>query len=383
MPQNKKHHYVPKFLLRRFSTDKKSINLYNIKSRRAVTGANLANQCYSDYLYGKDPEFEKGMSVVEGEFAKLLRLMDMAVIPPPLFGEAHDVMLYFVLSQHGRTKYAVEALTETWDKMYKAAFGELIRKEGIDPDDFTVGLEQPAKFALSVTMSGYPMLLDLEYKMLVNKTAEEFVISDNPVVFYNQALVWRAFVSNCGMASKGLQIFVPLDSKKTLMLYDAEVYRVGSDRSGVIEIINPRDVYELNTLQFVSALENIYFQNPNFYVDALQKKATPFLRTRKTKVEERDTRESDGSRGKLISNSSEDIRTNLALSFVSLRGAGKKWVAGIRWARAGPVLFIRNKKLLDAQEKFRDACKAGEYQGSEFKKFIQDQIKGREEAVSS
>src|SRR5687768_13502617 len=108
MPQNKKQHYVPKFLLRRFSTDKKSINLYNIKSKRKITNANLSNQCYSDYLYGKDLQFEKWLSGIEGELAKLLRIMDVAIIPPPPWSTTHDIMVFFVLSQHGRTKYAAE-----------------------------------------------------------------------------------------------------------------------------------------------------------------------------------------------------------------------------------------------------------------------------------
>ena len=41
--ENKKEHYVPRFLLKRFSKDDRSINPYNIKSQRTITGANLKN----------------------------------------------------------------------------------------------------------------------------------------------------------------------------------------------------------------------------------------------------------------------------------------------------------------------------------------------------
>src|ERR1700761_6954191 len=50
MPDNKKHHFVPKFYLTRFSDDGKSINAYVLKSSKKVLSANLANQCYRDYF---------------------------------------------------------------------------------------------------------------------------------------------------------------------------------------------------------------------------------------------------------------------------------------------------------------------------------------------
>ncbi len=52
MPNNKKHHYVPRFYA--IFSGRKSIHLYNLKSGRTVHYANLSNQCYRDYLLAQE-----------------------------------------------------------------------------------------------------------------------------------------------------------------------------------------------------------------------------------------------------------------------------------------------------------------------------------------
>ena len=69
MPANKKHHYVPRLYLKRFSANAVSINIYNFRLAGAIEGANLKNQCYRDYMYGKGGEHEHRLSILEGEFA--------------------------------------------------------------------------------------------------------------------------------------------------------------------------------------------------------------------------------------------------------------------------------------------------------------------------
>jgi hypothetical protein len=49
MPDNKKHHYVPRFYLRIFSKDKNSINIYNKEQEKVFLG-NINNQCYPKRL---------------------------------------------------------------------------------------------------------------------------------------------------------------------------------------------------------------------------------------------------------------------------------------------------------------------------------------------
>lgn len=109
----------------------------------------------------------------------------------------------------------------------------------------------------------------MQCKLLINKTATEFITSDNPVVLYNQFMNYRAEVSHCGFASKVFQIILPLDKEKLIVLYDHRVYRLGSNSNFTIEVSHTNDVDALNILQFCSAHEHIYFNDIAFDADAL------------------------------------------------------------------------------------------------------------------
>jgi len=380
MADNKKHHYVPRFLLKRFSPNGKSIGIYNIASKRLILRGNLYNQCYTPYLYGKDNVMEKTLAKAEGDLAHLVRAMDQVIAPPPPFSEPHKLMLFFVLSQRGRTQYAADAADEMLDKMVKNIFGEMFQKEhGIDLHRFKVSLTEAAQESVAMTLSGFPLLLDMGCKMLVNKTGEEFVISDNPVVFYNQLMSFRKFGSNCGMACKGLQIFVPIDPHKTLLLFDTDVYRVGKDDSDIVDIVKAQDVYELNALQCVAARENIYFRDVAFNVKSLHKKSEPYLRKKKTNLEEFGGREADGGRSSLLTAYSEDVKTDLDLSFIKLCGQAKHWRGEFRKLKQQPAVIVRSKELVDEHERFMAVVKKGEYTILEFDKYMTAKMKSEEQ----
>jgi hypothetical protein len=66
MPDNKKHHYVPQLYLRRFSHDEKSVPTFIIKSSMVIPNAPIKTQCYRDYFYGQEPDFEHVLGIAEG-----------------------------------------------------------------------------------------------------------------------------------------------------------------------------------------------------------------------------------------------------------------------------------------------------------------------------
>ena len=75
MPSNKKHHYVPRFYLKNFSCDSRSISLFNIKAQKIVAEASLKSQCYRDYFYGKEPTIEKALGDMEVIAAQITRFI--------------------------------------------------------------------------------------------------------------------------------------------------------------------------------------------------------------------------------------------------------------------------------------------------------------------
>ena len=92
--------------------------------------------------------------------------------------------------------------------------------------------------------------MDLSLKILRSPTPNTFICSDNPVVFYNQLLEDNSPYSHCGVASKGLQIFVPISPRVTLIFYDKDVYQVGSSNDREILVLRTDDADQLNGLQY-------------------------------------------------------------------------------------------------------------------------------------
>lgn len=310
MPNNKKHHYVPRFYLKRFSEDGKSICLYNLPNKLKVDNANLRNQCYKSYFYGKGQDMEGALADLEEGTARLFSLIDSYGCLPPYGTPEHLALLIYILIQSGRTKYSADAADEMHDKLIKHVFREKLEPElkGFNLDDFIVGIKDVSQFILRNTIKNYPILLDLGYKLLKNNTSEEFVTSDNPVVKYNQLFSFRTTGNNSGLATKGLQMFFPISPDKLIVLYDNVVYRLGNDTKSVVEANNKQDVYNLNMLQMCSCEENIYFRDNSLNIQALHKKAKPYLRERKADIKVFPQEGTKMRRSEFIMNYLEDIR---------------------------------------------------------------------------
>jgi hypothetical protein len=61
-----------------------------------------------------------------------------------------------------------------------------------------------------------------------------------------------------GLACRGLQIYCPISPRFSLLLYDRDLYKVGSLGCRCVEI-SPAEVHNFNTLEYLYARENIYF----------------------------------------------------------------------------------------------------------------------------
>jgi hypothetical protein len=261
--------------------------------------------------------------------------------------------------------------------MFKHTFKEKIESEleGINLDDYIIGIKDVAQYSLSMVTQYYPLLLDLGYKLLTNKTEVEFVTSDNPVVMYNQLLSFRKLGSNTGLYSKGLQIFFPLSPDKQIILYDDEVYRVGSDGKNVIEITDETDIYNLNALQACSCYENIYFMSEELNTFALHRKVRPYLRKNKSNIKVFPEYNDGKEKSEIIMNYKEDIRFNFNLSFLTLRNSAKEWRSKFLKLKSQPAVVKRNKSFHDDTVEFLKKVRNNEYQASEFIKFMEEKYR--------
>lgn len=255
MPHNKKHHFVPKFYLRNFSEDDKSIGIYNIASRRMIPQGNLDNQCYRNYFYGKSPEVEHALGGMEGSAAQVIKhCIATEAVPKPLSAE-HVILSHFVVLQDARTGFEAAATAEARDKFFKAVF----RDQFGDLSNYEIGFDDPVLMSLKAASQMVPAIYDLKIKLLRNETSIKFITSDNPIVRHNQYFEGNDHAGHTGLGQAGLQIFLPLSPEYLCVFYDAQTYKVGDKNSRVISIKSLDDAAALNALQWLIAHENVYF----------------------------------------------------------------------------------------------------------------------------
>ncbi|MEX0999735.1 MAG: DUF4238 domain-containing protein [Thermodesulfobacteriota bacterium] len=372
MPESKKHHYVPRFYLKRFSENKRSISLYNLKNELIVPHASIRDQCYREYFYGKEPFVESAFADIENAVSYVLRQVDeIGSLPPP--DHPHYLLLIvYIVTQCSRTKYSADSLNEMTDKMMKHVYRPMAEEQGLEIDKFNIHLNDAVNLSLAQSVLIYPVLFDLRYKLLINSTDEQFVTSDHPVALYNQLMEFQTRSSHTGYACKGLQIFFPIDPKKLIFLYDNEVYRAGNDKQSVVEINTVQDIYQINTLQVCSCQENIYFLNSDMNCEALHNKAKPYLSDKMVDFNTFPIVSNKLPNKEIIKTSREDIRTNLKLSFLSIRKSAKNWRNKFRKLKSQPAVVVRNKEICDDTEEFIQSVKDGNYKPEEFFKYWYD-----------
>jgi hypothetical protein len=319
VPDNKKHHYVPKFYLRRFSATGQSINIYNIPGRRSIINGNLSNQCYNNRYYGPNPDIETALSMIEGESALVMATIDSSKRLPEHGAGDHLTLVSFLVFQAARTKASGEATDEMTDKIFKTAFQDDPRLEGIDLDGIAIGSQYPALLPLKVSADAIPLVMDLRLHLIMNHTAIEFMTSDNPVVLHNQYCERVRDMGATGWAQRGLQVFLPLSSNLLLFLYDGGVYKVADRTTGITEVCEQDAVAQLNALQWLNALENVYYCSTaqEAAVLAAAKKAIP--KRNKTKVNLIEFVHERDEHHRLLTMHRQRLNISLDLPFCTLR----------------------------------------------------------------
>lgn len=350
MPHNKKHHFVPRFYLKRFSSDGKSISLYNIPSKKKIPSGNLGNQCYRDYFYGKNPAVEKSLSTIEASASAILNRLSNE----PYSVEDHLRLILYLTLQRLRTAAAVEATNEIAEKFLKHIGKQKFEEIGANPDDFSITVPWASEYAVATAMLGHYLLLDLSMKVIELDARQFFITSDAPVVFHNQLFQDDRLGSNEGVTSKGLMVFFPIDPSRMIFLYDSDVYAVTGRKSDTLTSLSDFDVEQINALQLISAGENIYFRDKDFPAARLNSKYSRHRRGEKMSLSVHPGRIWKDGYSEFVAASKRDTKLNLQLSFVRVMKSVRLWKAQLNRLDVRPAVVERNERLSLAHQRFVD-----------------------------
>lgn len=256
--KKKRHHYLPKFVLRNFTHNGKLTDLFIIDSSSLKRNIPIAEQCYGDYFYGKTPHIEDWFGEIEGQTASILARSDVEHISD----KELDVIKFYVCLQRSRTMGAAKNIDEMFNGIYDnmmKTFGQL---NGISDDNLaTIKAKNSQFLAIESAATIEPIMVDMKVKFLFNETSANFIISDDPVIVHNQFAEYHPKFRNAvnlgGLAVKGLQLFLPFSPKLCIAIYDAGRYEYGKVNQRVCRM-GKLDVFRLNMLQALAADRCLY-----------------------------------------------------------------------------------------------------------------------------
>lgn len=324
--QTKRQHYVPQFILRRFSDDEKNLAILVMKDGRYVPSGPLKHQCYEDYFYGEDQILEQSFARSEAKVAGMLGDLEKGRLEALSEDELEQLRL-FVHYQLFRTKAAVEQSTEFKSVFVRqmAATTAQLNNGGIEEELSTpLPAENSSDVADNIWLAAKtsPSLRDLDVRFLVSERPVGFVVADHPVVACNQFAEHHPVLSRwpniTAAVSKGLQVFMPLSPSITLCLYDPGTYAFDVERR--VCNVGPRDVRFLNSAQAVNAWHCLLLNGCR----SDEKSRQVLLEARSKHIDVHEPQvfasapfeKADGSIGQLVSVAKNDVRVGARYSFL-------------------------------------------------------------------
>jgi hypothetical protein len=315
----KKHHYVPRFYLKRFASKPKRINVYHLETNRLVQDASLKKQCQRPRFYGTSADVENDLMKLEDVVSPAIAdIVDHSQLPM-IASKQHTHLLLFAAFQLARTPFAAGSMSDGFNKMV-----ELVDANNPSGVRQFEGERMERDFAVQESLRTAGLVAeywaDLGLHLMVNKSEESLITSDHPVVLYNKYCEGIQGFGTTGANKTGLQVFLPLSPRHLVLLYDKRIYKVGAKDSLKTEIVSLNDLHALNQLQIVNADKIILFSDspPPGEIAQLAQRSKKYRRATIAEVEEF-VAEDNPERESLLKLYPVPLNVQLDLSFVRLR----------------------------------------------------------------
>ena len=249
MADREKHHYVPRFYMKRFGSTNRSIHLLNTTSLKAMQDVSIAGQCQRKNLYNSG--LEDALSKLESFIAAEIYLShDHIQVTLDLWHLFAATQYLRVPRKNDPGKKFTEAVADHWLKW------QLENNTEFRDKDTSYKLTGNS---IEMLLSGLPSTLDWMRDLkaqVVKLESPSFILGDKPVVMYNQYCEQVEHYAGLGLNCSGIQLFMPISPKEYLLLYDGQVYHYDESQSATAA-----DVETLNTFQILQSESNVYFSS--------------------------------------------------------------------------------------------------------------------------
>jgi hypothetical protein len=234
MADAKVHHYVPKLLLRKFrisaAAKRPMIHVFDKKTLASfpTNVKNVASESrfYDFRLDGSEHTVEPILEKIETACEPIIDgiLRNKSLPRDPSAAESIATLAIFLSVQFYRTRWMRNVWTEVPTKLAEhlcATEGEEAARQILD--QMTLSSEDETRGAISfmfkAARKSTPLFIDKTWFLLRTSGRNPFIIGDNPIVLQNSFArenIW----SGIGLATKGIEIYLPLSPTLVLALWD-------------------------------------------------------------------------------------------------------------------------------------------------------------------
>lgn len=262
----KRQHYVPRFYLRNFSDNGKTVGYFKIDERLYKSSVSIDSIMWEKWLYDNDNQLENRLSRSEREWNQsITRLLGALRDNADFSLDCVDIstlldLLMFICCSYLRTKYMINNIHDSISSIItdlKSLLPEADDSGSSDINKYNDRYNYP-EIILSCSRNMINSILDLDCVFLRNLTSREFITSDNPVVILNSLFTVKRIRKPFGLRSKGLQILFILSPKDAILLYDSSAYTcklVGR----VINICESSTARKVNSIVAGNAVNQLIF----------------------------------------------------------------------------------------------------------------------------
>lgn len=282
MPDARRHHSVPQFLLAGFAKAKKSVLQTRVLDKKdskvflaSIRDVMVERDFHSIKMESGVVSLEGFISQIEAVAAPVIKKLIATETTTGLSGEERDTLAIFVALQLVRgTGHRAQFLHLAKE------FKKVLEKRGFPVDDKIFAIPNIGTIkleALHTIANSLPRYAEhLRNKnMIIFKAAagHEFIIGDNPVTMDNHRE--RGFWGNIGLAVPGIQIYLPISSKLTLGMWCGDL--VGEVQEIIDDVLIKKK--HIETMALLGA--GTAAQQAKKAVDELNSKMAPAVQLRK------------------------------------------------------------------------------------------------------
>ena len=272
-------HYVPRVYLKNFAQNKKGqYYLYCFDKLLSKSyGINISQIACDKEFYDtcEDEQItEKILREIETDFDKAIRKIIENKDITKLDSKEKIILSKFIATQFIRTKEARKKLEEIPKKILERFGGNIepnFKKE-IEDSLIENNIRTTHKKIISKTFLGFAsILLQMKWILVINKSSESLITSDNPITLYN-SLPTPPFLSNLGLKCKGIQLYFPINPYLNLIICDPIEYALLPNKALLSDI---QTVIFSNDLQTLSSTRYLFSIKDDFLDAKKRIKETP------------------------------------------------------------------------------------------------------------